>query len=106
VTELDDIERELGRVVDRLNSLPLSKVEPLVPRCHEVAETLVTATRAIGGDVPVDAFLPQVGAQAAGAQLAVVGADFLTAARLAPDGAPGPLESVLDALTELRRALP
>ena len=106
MSTLDDVERELGRVVDRLNSLPLGRVEPLAPRCHHVAQALVAATRELGGDVPPQAVLPEVGVQAIGAQLAVVGGDFLGAARLAPDAAGGPLGAVLEALTDLRRELP
>ena len=106
MTALDDVERELGRVVDRLNSLPLGRVEPLIPRCHEVALTILAATRAVGGDLPSGAVLPQVGAQAAGAQLAVVGADFLRAAHQVPDPAPTPVDDVLTALTALRHSLP
>jgi len=103
VNDLDDVATELRRVVDRLNSLPLTKVEPLLPGCHEVAELIVARTRDLEPTMPADHALPTVGASAAGAQLAVVGRDYLAALSQSPGADPS---AVRDRLTELRRALP
>jgi hypothetical protein len=103
MSDLDDIARELRRVVDRLSSAPLTRIEPLLPHCHDVATFLVERTRAIDPHVPIDVPLPAVGATAAGAQLAVVGRDYLAAAERA-----GVVEAdeVLVRLIDLRRQLP
>jgi hypothetical protein len=101
VTDRDDVSTELRRVVDRLNSLPLSKVEPLRDDCHHVAALIVDQTRQHAPTVPSGETLPMVGSTAAGAQLSVVGRDYLAAA---PDSADHTI--VLAALTDLRRSLP
>jgi hypothetical protein len=100
---MGNVEVELRRVVDRLNNLPLAKVEALLPRCHDVASLIVEQTRMLDGSIPTGADLPSVGASAAGAQLAVVGLDYISAASSHDDHSAQP---VLESLTELRRILP
>jgi hypothetical protein len=103
VSELDEVARELHRVVDRLNSMPLSQAESCRETAHVTAAFIVERTRIVADHIPATAELPRVGVSAAGAQLAVVGNDYLAVARDAPglDARP-----VLDALVTLRRNLP
>jgi hypothetical protein len=103
VADLHDVERELGRVVDRLNSMPLAKAASASDDVHRTAQLLVAQTRPLSDSLPADATLPHLAPQGLGAMLAVVGHDYLEAARASshPDVSP-----VLDALVELRRALP
>ena len=103
MSDLDDVATELRRIVDRLNSAPLTKVEPLIPRCHELAVFLVDRTRALGAAIPLDAEVPLVGSSATGAQLAVLGRDYLEAARTTGQSETA---DVLERLAALRRELP
>lgn len=101
-TSVDEIERDLDRVVTRLTSMSLDRLPPLVNTCHATATLIVERTRSMDPTVPgVD--LPTLGPNALGWQLAVVGRDYLNAARASQDPHP---EIVADALVELRRALP
>ena len=103
IVDLDDVATELRRVVDRLNSLPLPKVEAVLPQCHDTAVLIVDNARVLDPTIPAGTALPVVGATAAGAQLAVVGRDFLSIAKThGVDGA----GAVGSALMELRRSLP
>jgi hypothetical protein len=103
VSDRDDVATELRRVVDRLNSLPLAKVEPHLPTCHDMALFIVERTWELDATVPADVTLPTVGAGAAGAQLAVVGRDYLAAAEASHVS---DLTAVGDRLVALRRSLP
>lgn len=100
---LDDVERELNRVVDRLNSVPLAKAESASADVQLAADVLLAHTRTMSSDVPADATLPRLGPQGLGALISVLGRDCLDAMRASsrPD-----LDPVLDALVALRRALP
>jgi hypothetical protein len=100
---LHELERELDRVVDRLTTMPLSKAGQATQPCREAAEVLVAQTRTLTAEIPVDAVVPDLGPQGLGAMIAVLGHDYLDAARASsePD-----LDPVLDALVALRRALP
>jgi hypothetical protein len=100
---LREIERELDRVVDRLNSMPLTRAGAASPDCRRAALVLVEQTRLLTDDIPPDATLPDLGPQGLGSMLAVLGGDYLAAARASSEPDLGP---VLDALVELRRALP
>jgi hypothetical protein len=102
VSGIDDLEVELHRVTDRLNSMPISRAETVVNQCHAIAELIVDGTRVLTDELPSDAVVPIVGVSALGSQLAVVGADFVQAARTTGADV-GP---VLDALIDLRRSLP
>ena len=103
MTDLDAVERELGRVVDRLNSMPLSRAGSAVDDVRTTAALVVDQTRLLTDAIPSQAELPRLGPQGLGAMLAVVGHDYLDAARASsePDVSP-----VLDALVSLRRVLP
>jgi hypothetical protein len=105
VDAFDDVERELGRVVDRLTSMPLAKAALATEDCHRAAEVVVAQTRLLSDDIPADSQVPDLGPQGLGAMIAVLGGDYLDAARASGSGPvdPGP---VLDALVSLRRALP
>lgn len=99
--QYDEVARELDRVVDRLNSMPLTKAAQAHDACYVAAEALRRQTRLIDPDMP-DEPLPDLAPQGLGALIAVLGRDWLTAAR-ASQADPAP---TLEALTTLRRALP
>ena len=103
--EPDDVrfatERELTRVVDRLNSMALNRAEGTASDVVACAEKLVTAGRALGVPIPADAVLPALAPQGFGSMIAVLAGDCMVAA-----GSDDDLRPVLDALTALRRALP
>ena len=101
--EPHDIEVELRRVVDRLDSMPLARAAAAAPACKAVADLLVARTRDLTEVIPADAVVPDLGPQGLGSLIAVLGHDYLDAARASshPD-----LSPVLDALVELRRSLP
>lgn len=103
MTDLHEVERELSRVVDRLTSMPLSRAASAADDCRLAAELIAARTRALGAPIPDDAALPTLGPSGLGAMIAVLGRDYLDAARASsePD-----LDPVLDALVALRRALP
>lgn len=101
--DLRDLERELDRVVDRLNSLPLARVEGFAPRCWRTADLIVEQTRRLTDDIPAHATVPTLQPHGLGAMLAVLGRDYLEAAG-APPGAD--VSIVTEALGDLRRALP
>lgn len=99
--ERDDVERELERVVDRLNSMPLTKVALAAAEVQSCAETLVQEGRELGVPIPADAVLPALQPQGFGSMIAVLGDDCLRAAASDAD-----LTGVLEALVALRRSLP
>ncbi len=94
--QFDEVERELDRVVDRLNSMPLAKAAQAHDACYVAAEALRRQTRLVDPAMP-DEPLPDLAPQGLGALIAVLGADWLRAARAAEaDSAP-----MLEALTTL-----
>ena len=101
--DLLEVERELERIVDRLNSMPLAKAGTASDDVHTTATLLLQQTRRISGSVPPAVELPRLAPQGLGAMLAVTGRDYLDAARASSDPDVSP---VLDALVSLRRALP
>ncbi len=101
--DVDDVERELRRVVDRLNSMPLTKAEASTEDVYAAAGVLLDHTRRLDRSVPDGARLPELRPQGLGAMLAVLGSDWLDAARASSEPDVNP---VLDALVTLRRALP
>jgi hypothetical protein len=101
--QLRDLERELGRVVDRLTSMPLAKAASAADDCRRAGLVIVEQTRLLTDDIPADADLPELGPQGLGAMLAVLGTDYLAAARRTPDA---DVSAVTAALVDLRRALP
>jgi len=100
---VNDVQRELDRIVDRLTSMPLHRAATTTADCRHAAGILLEQTRLITDDIPPDAQVPALAPQGLGALIAVLGRDYLDAARAAsePD-----LDPVLAALVELRRALP
>ncbi len=96
-----EVERELLRVVDRLNSMPLAKVTLAGADVQACAMTLVREGRALGVPIPADAELPALQPQGFGSMIAVLGDDCLRSA-----GDTADLTAVLEALVALRRALP
>lgn len=99
--EYDEVERELARVVDRLNAMPLAKVARAHDACYSAAEALRQQTRLIDPEVP-DAPLPELAPQGIGAMIAVLGGDWLVAARARRTADPAQIH---DVLLTLRRAL-
>ena len=99
--ERDEVERELQRVVDRLNSMPLTKVTLAADNVQACAETLVREGRELGVPIPAEAHLPALQPQGFGSMIAVLGDDCLRAA-----DSDGDLTGVLEALVALRRSLP
>jgi hypothetical protein len=83
--------------------MPLARAETARGPVMTAAERLVRLTRDLGGQVPADARVPDLRPQALFALLAVVGRDYLDAARLADDVDTAP---ALELLVSLRRALP
>ena len=101
--DLHDVEVELTRVVDRLNSMPLNRAAAASSECRDTALLLVERTRQLDADVPPDAALPELAPQGLGAMLSVLGHDYLAAAAAHPEA---DVQPVLERLTALRRALP
>lgn len=99
--ERDDIERELRRVVDRLTSLPLTRLVDVGDACQRAATVLLDRTRVLDPRVPEAAALPDLQPQGLGAMIAVLGRDYLAVCEGDPE--PG---VALDALVTLRRTLP
>ena len=100
---LHDVERELDRVVTRLSTMPLAKAAQAEDAVHAAATALVESCRLLDPRVPADATPPWLGAQGYGPLIAVLGGDWLAAARTAEHLDAG---SVLDILVTLRRSLP
>ena len=100
---LHDVERELGRVVDRLMAMPLSRADAAAPAVREAAAALLAHCRELDPDIPSDAVLPDLGPAGRGPLIAVLGGEWLAAARVAEAPA---ASDVLDVLVSLRRALP
>ena len=94
-----EFDRELGRVVDRLRSMPLTKLAASAELAFRACERPLSMAIATGDRAP--ALLPRLGDHAAGDQLAVIGHDF---ASLQPGVVA--YAQATDILAELRRALP
>jgi hypothetical protein len=101
--QIDDLTVELRRVVDRLDSMPLARASAAGPACRRTALLLVARTRELTADIPADAVVPDLGPQGLGSMIAVLGREYIEAARATRTADLGP---VLAALVELRRALP
>jgi len=106
MTDPDDIrelQRELDRVVDRLNSMPLARAQLAAADCRNAALVIAEQTRELTDEIPADATIPKLGPHGLGAMLAVLGSDYLDAVRQV---AHADVSAVSSALTELRRSLP
>lgn len=97
----EECERELRRIVDRLNSMPLTRAATAATEVHQSAAELVRLGRLWGVPMPAEATLPTLEPQGFGSMLAVLGRDCLDAA-----GADTDLAPLLATLVSLRRALP
>ena len=86
---------ELQRVIDRLRTMPLTKLHACADEAHRTAKHLVMLTPDAHRD------LPRLADHACGDQLAVIGQDFQ---RVQKDEAA--IAEATAALVELRRALP
>jgi len=101
--EVHELEAELTRVVDRLNSMTLTRAGSAADDCYDAAELILGETRLLTDDIPIDAIVPRLAAQGLGSLLAVVGEDYEKAVEAAPQADVRP---VIDRLVELRRSLP
>ncbi len=101
--ELHALETELERVVDRLNGMPLYRAATATDACYAAAEELLARTRALDRRMPADVALPRLAPHGLGSLLAVIGRDFLNAAKAAPLS---DVQPVTERLIELRRSLP
>lgn len=101
--ELRTLDLELDRVVDRLNSMPLARAASGSAACHALAGDMLARTRALAETIPRGATLPHLDAQGLGSLIAVIGQDYINAAKAAPQSDVRP---VVDSLVELRRSLP
>lgn len=101
--ELRSLDVELDRVVDRLNSMPLARAAAVSVECYALAENLLAGIRELTDHIPSGAQLPDLGAQGLGSLIAVLGHDYLDAAKAAPRSDVRP---VVDGLIGLRRSLP
>ena len=101
--EVQDLQAELDRVVDRLNGLPLYRAATATDACYAAAEEILERTRELDSEVPAAAVLPRLEPHGLGSLLAVIGRDYLKAVKAAPLSDARP---VTDRLIELRRSLP
>ena len=90
-----DFDTELGRVVDRLRTMPMAKLAVSAELAFRTASQLLDLTP--GPHPP----LPRLADRAAGDQLAVIGRDFRASAN-----EEAAVTEATAALVELRRALP
>jgi hypothetical protein len=96
----EQLERELERLANQLETMPASRIdEDVIDRVHATAEQIMALTP--GTDRPDTAVLPRVEASALAAQLTVVVRDYRETTTAAPDDA-----AVAQCLTDLRRSLP
>lgn len=96
-----ETERELQRVVDRLTSMPLNRMDQARGDVQECASVLLAQGRLLGVAVPADVTVPDLAPSGWGAMIAVLGQDCLAAAPADAD-----LTALHAALVALRRSLP
>lgn len=93
-----EFREQLQRSVDRINSLPLERVErvsdggSIAQRVYDISLAMVRNTEALTGLDPRP--LPSLRAHGVGAQLAVVGEEFATASLAAATSATADLLSI------------
>lgn len=71
---LDDYDRELSRVVDRLRSMPITRLSAAVEPCRTAAQALLSLSSSLGDPAPCP--LPKVQPVGLGDQIAVLGHDL------------------------------
>lgn len=99
--DVDDFDTELRRVVDRLRSMPMSRLPGVEQTVRQACLELLDVSSSLGDPAP--ALLPSLRPTAAGDQVAVLGADVRDAALRRSDAAA--LAAATTILTGLRRAL-
>ena len=96
----EQLERELERLANRLETMPASHIhQDVIDRVHATAQQIVALTQ--GTDRPDTAVLSRVEASALAAQLTVVVRDYWETTTAASDDA-----AVAQYLIDLRRSLP
>ena len=96
----EQLERELERLANRLETVPAARNdEDVIDRVRATAEQIVALTQ--GTDRPDAAVLPRVESSALAAQLTVVVRDYWETTTAASDDA-----AVAQYLIDLRRSLP
>ncbi|MDO8732333.1 MAG: hypothetical protein Q7L55_07150 [Actinomycetota bacterium] len=95
----DSYDTELRRVVDRLRSMPISRLETAESIVTQLAKHLLDSSRALGSPAP--ATLPELSPWAYGDMIMVLGTDLRELA-----GQPEALADGLAALTAARQQLP
>ena len=96
----EQLERELERLANRLETMPASRIdEDVIDRVYATATQIVALTH--GTDRPDTAVLPRVEASALAAQLTVVVRDYWETTTAASDDA-----AVAQYLIDLRKSLP
>ena len=96
----EQLERELERLANRLETMPASHIhQDVIDRVHATAQQIVALTQ--GTDRPDTAVLPRVEASALAAPLTVVVRDYWETTTAASDDA-----AVAQYLIDLRRSLP
>lgn len=94
------IEQEIERIVHRLGTMPLKRIDAQVQQTvSDAAQRIVDLTP--DPQRPEGVRIPDVGALALGPQLAVVVADYLECTTAAPEDA-----AVAKIVTDIRRSLP
>lgn len=99
--DVDDFDTELRRVVDRLRSMPMPRLEGVQEPARQACLDLLEVSRSLGDPAP--ASLPTLRPTAVGEQVAVLGNDVRAAAMRSADA--DALASATAILTRLRRAL-
>ena len=98
-----DIETERDRIVTRLTTLPIGRIdEALIERVRDAAQRIVQLTP--DSARPSNASMPKVGPSALGSQVMVAVRDYLDMRTAASDDAA--VAEVAEILTQLRRSLP
>ena len=96
----EQLERELERLANRLETMPASRIDrDVIDRVHATAEQIVALTQ--GTDRPDTVVLPPVEASALAAQLTIVVRDYWETTTAASDDA-----AVAQYLIDLGRSLP
>jgi len=94
-----EYDTELGRVVDRLRSMPISKLQAAAEVVHDLGLQLLASSHALGSPAPTA--LPELSPWAFGDMIMVLGRDLRALAQSEAD-----LRAGLAALTSARRRLP
>lgn len=95
----EGFDRELMRIVDRLRTMPLARLESIQPQVRELALALIALARDFGDPAPTA--LPAFSARASADVIMVLGNDVHASARSEEQ-----LKAAAHCLTEARRALP